>query len=217
MKTYAIFGLGSFGYYLAKSLINLGQEVLAVDSNEAVVEKVMDFVSKAVVADSTDRAALEALGLHDYDAVIVSLGEHIEASVLTTLNLKDLGVNYIVAKAITEPHGRILEQIGANDVVFPRRDMAHRLAYRLVNADILEFVPLGSDYGIIESAPSAEMVGKTLAELDFRMNYNLTVILVRQLIPDDIIVAPDGSFIVKDSDILVLLGHNEDLEILRNQ
>jgi len=217
MKTFAIFGLGSFGYFLAKDLTDLGQEVLAVDADETAVEKVMDFVSKAVVADSTDRSAIEALGLQDYDAVIVSLGENIEASVLTTLNVKELGADFIVAKAINEPHGKILERIGANEVVFPRRDMAQRLSYRLVNADILEFVPLGSDYSIIESAPTTEMVGGTLAGLDFRGNYGLTVIVVRQLVPDEILVSPDGSFVVKDSDILVLLGRNEDLEAFRKK
>lgn len=216
MKAYAIFGLGSFGYYLAKYLTGMGQEVLAVDANEAAVERVMGFVSKAVVADSTDPAALEELGLHEYDTVVVSLGENIEASVLTTLNLKELGASLIVAKAINEPHGRILDRIGADEVVFPRRDMAQRVAYRLVNADVLEFVPLGSDYGIIEAAPSTEMIGKTLAELDFRNKYNVNVIVVQQLLPEETVVSPDGSFVVKDSDILVLLGHVEDLEAIRN-
>jgi trk system potassium uptake protein TrkA len=217
MNTFAIIGLGSFGYYLSKSLTDLGKEVLAVDTDEAAIERVKGWVQRAVITDSTNPDALKALGVVEYDAVIVSLGENIEASVLTTLNLKDLGVRYIVARAITEAHGRLLGKVGANDVVFPRRDMADRLALRLINADILEFVPLGSDYGILESVPSPEMVGRTLGELNFRKHYNLTVIVVRQLVPDEIIVSPDGSFVVKDSDILVLLGHNKDLEKLHDQ
>lgn len=216
MKNFAIIGLGSFGYYLSRTLTELGQEVLAIDADEAAVEQVMNFVSKAVVADSTDRTALEALGLSDFEAVVVSLGGNIDASVLATLNLKEIGVKRIVAKAITEAHGKVLERLGADDVVFPRRDMAVRVAHRLVNADVLEFAPLGSDYGIIESAPSKEMVGRSLSELDFRRKYNLSIIVVRQLVPDKIVVAPDGSFIVKDSDILVMLGRNEDLNNFRS-
>ena len=217
MKNFAILGLSSFGYFLSRTLSDQGQEVLAIDSEEAKVENVTDLVSKAVVADCTDRAALEALGLNDYDVVVIGLGGHIEASVLTMLNLKELGVEYVMAEAITEAQGKVLDRLGANDVIFPHRDMAERVAYRLVNSDVLEFVPLGSDYGIIESAPTMKMVGKTLAELDFRRKYNLLVIVVRQLVPDEILVSPEGSFVVKDSDILVLMGRNEDLEVLRNR
>ena len=217
MRSYAVIGVGTFGYYLAKSLVEMGCEVLAMDTREEAVARVQEIASKAVVSDSTDRAALEALGLGEFDGVIVSLGGNIGASVLTTLNLKEMGVRHVVARAVSEPHGRALQRLGADEVVLPRRDMADRIAHRLVHSDVLEHVPLGSDYGIVESAPGKEMLGKSLAELDFRKRYNLTVIVVRQLVPDEIVVAPDGTFVVKDSDILVLLGRNEDLEAFRKR
>jgi len=215
MKTFAVIGLGSFGYYLTRALVNLGHDVLAIDTDEDAVNRVSSIASKAIIADCTDPQAVAALGLTEYDSVNVSLGGNIDASVLTTLNLKEAGVQHIVAKALTETHGKALEKVGANEVVLPRRDMAARLAHRLVHADILEFVPLGSDYGIMEAAPRADQIGKSLTELDFRKQYNVSVIVVRQLVPDEILVAPDGDFVVKDSDILVLLGRNEDLEVLQ--
>jgi trk system potassium uptake protein TrkA len=217
MKNFVVIGVGTFGYYLTRRLAEMGHEVLAMDVREDQVKRVAEFASKAVLADSTDRGALEALGVADCDAVVVSLGGNIGASVLTTLNVKEMGVRRIIARAVTDPHGRALQRLGADEVVLPRRDMAERIAQRLVNVDVLEFVPLGSDHSILESAPSKEMLGKSLAELDFRRRYGVNVILVRQVVPDSILVAPGADFVVKDSDILVLLGRNEDLDAFRNR
>jgi trk system potassium uptake protein TrkA len=217
MKNLAIIGVGNFGYFLCKSLSERGHEVMAVDADEGAVERAAAIAANAVVADATDRAALEALGLKDFDSVIVSLGEHIDASVLTTLYLKEMGVRNVIVKAISEDHMKVLDRIGADEVVFPERDMAERLAYRLADADVLEFIPIGSDYGLVEWAPAQEMVGHSLKDLHLRREHNVTVILVRQVIPDQVVVAPDGDFVVKDSDVLVLLGRNEDLDLLRRR
>jgi trk system potassium uptake protein TrkA len=216
MNNYAVIGVGNFGYFLCKAFAAAGHDVLAVDASEEAIQRVMDVASKAVIADASDRSALEALGLEEFDVVLVSLGEHIDASVLTTLYLKEIGVEKIVVKAISVDHGKVLERVGADEVVFPERDMAERVVYRLVNADVLDFIAIGSEYSLMEWAPHQSMVGKTLAELDFRKKYNVQIILVRSVIPEGVTVAPDGSFVVKDSDVLVILGHNEDLDRIRD-
>jgi len=215
MRSFAVIGVGTFGYFLCRAFAEAGHEVMAIDSKESSVERVRDIAAKAVIADASDRTALEALGLGEFEAVVVSLGEHIDASVLTTLYLKELGVKHIVVKAISIDHGKVLERVGADEVVFPERDMAERVAYRMVNAEVLEFIPLEGDYSIVEWAPGKEMVGKSLADLHLRRDYNVTVILVRQVVPEGVEVAPGGDFVVKDSDVLVVLGRNEDLEKLR--
>ncbi|MFO7767404.1 MAG: TrkA family potassium uptake protein [bacterium] len=215
MKSFAVIGVGTFGYFLCRSFASAGHEVMAIDTDEPSVERVRDIAAKAVIADASDRKALEALGLSEFEAVVVSLGEHIDASVLTTLYLKELGVKQIVVKAISADHGKVLERVGADEVVFPERDMAERVAYRMGNADVLEFIPLEGDYSLMEWAPDKEMVGKTLGELHLRRDYNVTVILVRQLVPEGVEVAPGGDFMVKDSDILVVLGQDEDLKKIR--
>ncbi len=215
MKRFAIIGVGSFGYFLCRAVAASGHEILALDCDETAVEKVRDIVSTAVIADATDRAALRELELETFDTVMVNLGERIEASVLATLYLKELGAKNIVVKAVSEDHGTVLERVGADEVVYPDRDMAVRVAYRMCDQDVLEFIPLGADYSLLEWAPRRDMVGRTLADLHLRRDYNVSVILVQQLVPEKVVVAPGGDFLVKDSDILVLLGRNEDLEVLR--
>jgi len=217
MKNLAIIGVGNFGYALCKALSERGHEVLAIDVDETAVERAAAVASGAVVADAADRAALEALGLREFETVIVSLGEHIDTSVLTTLYLKEMGIRHVVVKAVSQDHMTVLDRIGADEVIFPERDMAERLAYRLAEADVLEFIPIGSGYGLVEWAPPREMVGRTLKELDLRREHSVTVILVRQVVPDQAVVAPGGDFVVKDSDVLVLLGSNEDLDRLRRR
>jgi trk system potassium uptake protein TrkA len=217
MKNLAIIGVGNFGYFLCKALAERGHEVLAVDADEDAVERAARIVSHAVIADATDRTALAALGLSDFDTVIVSLGGHIDASILTTLYLKEMGIGNIIVKAISEDHMKVLDRVGADEVVFPERDMAERLAYRLAEADVLEFIPMGSDYSLVEWAPPQEMVGRSLGDLHLRREHNVTVILVRQVVPEQLVVAPDGQFVVKDSDVLVLLGRNEEVDRLRKR
>jgi len=212
MRIFAIIGLSSFGYYLCRYLAEYDIEVLAIDINEDKVNDVKSFVKKAVVADAKDRDTLKNLGLEDMDVVVVTVGERIDVSILITLYLQELGVKEIIAKAVTEDHAKILNMIGATTIIFPERDMAKRVAYTLRHASLLDYVSLGEGYSIVELAPPKSWCGKTLAELDIRRNYHVQVIMIKEVVPENISLIPSAESMIKDSDILVIIGHNKDLE-----
>lgn len=217
MKQFTVIGLGNFGYHLATRLCAKGHEVMAIDKDPQRVQAIKDLVSQAVVADATDREVLESLGLRDMDTVVVSIGTDINNSVLTTLTLKDIGVPHIVAMAISEPHGRILEKVGASEVVFPEKDLAISLAERLHNPNVLDYLPFSPEYSIVEMAPPRHFIGKALKELDMINRYGVQVVAVRELVPERLNMIPTGNFVVKDSDILILLGPNRSLEQIREK
>lgn len=209
---FAVIGLGSFGSNVAKTLYLRGHEVLAVDRDKGKVEAAKDYTSHAVHMDSADKENLEALGIQDMDVVIVSLGPEMEASILTVLYLHELGVKRLVAKALTEDHAKILEAVGANEVIYPEKDMAIRTALKLTSPNILECLPLSSGVSIQEIAPPEKFIGKSLKELDLRNKYGIQVIAIRELIPERTIYIPKADFVIKDSDILVVMGEEEKLE-----
>ncbi len=216
MRHFAVIGMSSFGYYLCKFMAERGFYVLAIDNDEVKINRVKDFVQKAVIADATDKETLERLGLGDFDGVVVSLGDRIDASILVTLYLRQLGVDEIIAKAITEDHGKILDLIGATTVLFPEKDMAYRLAHSLDNVNVLDYIPLTSDVSIIEMAPPSSFLGKTLAELDLRRKYRVQVLMIKELVPENVVVIPTGDHVIKDSDVLVVMGKDEDLKRLES-
>ncbi len=216
MRHFAIIGLSSFGYFLAKELAKEGAiEVMAIDLDEEKVEKIKPFIHKSVIADGTDKAVLETLGLRDTDVVVVSLG-HIEASVLCTLHLRELKVRRIVSKALSEEHGKILEMVGATEVIFPEKDMACRTARTLTHENILDHVPLAQGYSIVEVAPPASFLQKSLGDLNLRHRYNIQVIVIKGIVPENVVLVPTADYIIKDSDILVIMGRDEDLEKIQN-
>ena len=149
-KQFAVIGLGRFGVSVARTLFKGGYEVLAIDSNEERVQKISSEVTHVVQADTTDENALKALGIRNFDVVVVAIGEDVQANVLTTLLLKELGVNYIVAKAKNELHGKMLEKIGADRVVYPERDMGQRVAHNLVSTNVLDYIELSPDLSLVE-------------------------------------------------------------------
>lgn len=211
MKSFAVIGLSSFGYYLTKSLAESGHQVLAIDISEEKIEKVKSFVDRAVIADATDKDALSGLGLEDLDAIIVSLGDPIDASVLVVLYLREFKVKRIIAKALTEDHGKILDIIGATRVIFPERDEAFRLAKTMESDYLLDSISLAEDISIIEIAPPEDFIGKTLGELDLRNRYGVLVLIIEEVIPDKISLIPTADHLIKDSDILTILGNDKDL------
>lgn len=215
MKQFAIIGLGNFGYYLATHLFEKGHEVLAIDKNPKKVQEIKDRVSRAVVADGTDRKAMESLGLKEMDAVVVCVGSVLSASILATPIQKDIGVNRVLAKAISDTHGRILHKIGASEVIFPEKDLGISLAERLHNPNMLDYLPFLEGYGIIELAPPSGFIGKPLQKLDLINRYGIQVIAIRETVPNRISLIPTAQFVVKDSDILILLGPNKALDKLR--
>ena len=217
MKQFAIIGLGNFGHYLALNLYKKGHEVLVIDKNVSRVQEIKDQVSQAVVADATDRKAMESLGVKDMDAAVVCIGSVLSDSILATLNLKEIGVKRVLAKAMTEAHGRILNKIGASEIYFPEKDQATSLAERLHNPNMLDYLPFAEGYSIIELAPPKSFIGKALQELDLINRYGVQVVAVKEIIPDRLNLIPTGTFIVKDSDILICLGPNDVLDELREE
>lgn len=210
-RSVAVVGLSSFGYYLCHFLSDITSEVLAIDVNEDRVDKVKTFVKKAVVADAKNKETLANLGLQEFDVVIVSVGENIEASILITLYLRELGVKEVLAKAVTEEHAKILHIIGAETIVFPERDMAKRVANTFYSPNLLDYITLMDDYSIVELAPPRQWIGKSLVELQIRKQYQVQVVMIKEIIPENVILIPGGDYVVKDSDILIVIGRNEDL------
>jgi len=215
MRKIAVIGMSSFGYFLCRAMADRKLSVMAIDSNEAKIDDVKPFVEKAIIADATDKDVLVNLGISEADAVVVSLGERIDASILVTYYLRELGLKEIYAKAISEDHGKILNVIGASEVIFPEKDMAERVANRLERSSILEYFEIADGYSIIEWAPPNSFVNKTLAELDLTNKFNVQVIMVKEVVPERVTVVPKATQLIKDSDGLVLLGRDEDLERLQ--
>ena len=217
MKQFAVIGVGNFGKYLAVSLYKKGHEVLVIDKVPHLINSLRDQVSQAIVADATDRKAMESLGLKDMDTVIVCIGSVLGDSILTTLNMKDIGVKNILAKAITEDHGRILLKVGANEIFFPEKDLAFTIAERLHNPNMLDYMPFMEGYGIIELAPPRSFIGKTLRDLDLINRFGIQVIAVKEIIPERMNMIPKAQFVIKDSDIMILMGPDKALDQLRNE
>lgn len=215
MGQFAVIGMGNFGYYLGRHLYEKGHEVIALDINKSQVQKSKDIVSQAVVADATDREALESLGISQVDAAVVCIGTRMQASILATLHLKDLGIKSILAKATSEEHGRILKKVGASEIFFPEKDLAIGVASRLDNPNMLDYLPFIEGYSIVELAPPQEYVGKTLKELDLINRFGIQVIAIKEILPKGLILIARADFQVKDSDALIVLGPNEALEKLK--
>jgi trk system potassium uptake protein TrkA len=208
---FAVIGLGSFGSCLAKTLYDKGHEVLVIDKDSDIIDEAKDFSSQAVLMDSADKESLQALGIQDMDVVVVSLGPQMEPSILTVLYLHELSVTRILAKALSADHGKILEAIGATEVIYPERDMAVRLAQRLSSRNVLEYLPLAEDISIQEIVPPEAFIGKKLRELDLTNKYHVQVMAVRQLVPEKLIFVPGADFLIKDSDILVVMGEEKNI------
>lgn len=212
MKQVAVIGLGRFGSSVARALAGSGCEVLAVDVDEARVKAVADEVTDAVRANALEEEALRALGLRNFEVVVVAIGHEVEVSILVTVLLKEMGISKIVAKAQDELHGRVLEKVGADMVVFPERDMGVRLAHTLISRNIIDEIQLSTDYSILEMAAPQAFCGHSLKELELRQRFGLSVLAIRR--KDRIIVSPDADQVVDDGDILVVLGQPDKLEAL---
>lgn len=209
-KHVVVIGLGEFGRELALQLAG-DCEVLALDRDERMVEQILDRVQRALILDVRDYHALSSVVTPDFDEGVVSMAESLESSILATLHLKKIGVRRIWAKATTEDHAAILRAIGADEVIFPERETARRLAAHLINPNLLDFVPLAEDYRVMDVAPPDEFYGRTLAELDLRKRFGVFVLAVKELVPVRFVFLPPPDFVIKPSDILVMIGREADL------
>ncbi|MBM7710540.1 potassium channel family protein [Enterococcus xiangfangensis] len=213
-QSFVIIGLGRFGGSICRTLIESGQEVLAIDSNEDRVNEYMNIATHAVVANAQDELTLRSLGIRNFDHVIVAIGEDIQASILVTLMVKEMGVPNILAKAQNEYHARVLEKIGADRVVHPERDMGQRIAHNLISKNILDYLELSDEFSLAEiNVTNRKFYGKTLDELDFRQRFGLNVVAIRRD-KQDPIVTPDAEEIVQKNDHLVVIGRDEDVDYL---
>jgi len=211
---YAVIGLGRFGLSIANKLYESGQEVLGIDVNEERVDESHPFATHSVIADSTDAEALKSIGIRNFDTVIVAIGSDIQASILTVLLLKELGVKKVIAKAINKLHGQVLKKVGADWVVFPERDMGIRVAHQLLSPNVLNFIEISKNYSVEEVKIPDRMKEKTLRELDLRAKFNLSVIAIRH--EDEINISPLPDEKIKYGDVLVVIGENRDLEKFAN-
>ncbi|MEW5898530.1 MAG: TrkA family potassium uptake protein [Bacillota bacterium] len=212
MLQFAVIGLGRFGSSVARTLSRMGYEVLAVDADADKVNGITDEVTYAVQVDAMEEEALKSLGLRNFDVVVVAIGQEIKASILITVMLKEMGVRKIVAKANDELHGKVLQKVGADVVVFPERDMGARVAHALVSRNIIDQIHLSPDYSIVEVVVPARFIGKSLGESALRQKYGVTVLAVRR--GEDIIISPGAGQVLEEGDVLVAIGRDDRLKQL---
>ncbi|MDN6700372.1 MAG: TrkA family potassium uptake protein, partial [Tetragenococcus koreensis] len=206
-QNYAIIGLGRFGGSICQTLVESDQEVLAIDSNEDRANEYMDIATHVVVGNAQDETTLRSLGIRNFDQVIVAIGEDIQASILVTLMVKEMGVPNILAKANNEYHARVLEKIGADRVVHPERDMGVRIARKMVSSNILDSIELSDEYSLAEvRVRNKKFFNKTLLEMDFRRRFGLTVVAVRRR-NGDVIASPAAEEVVRENDHLLVIGN----------
>lgn len=213
MKSFVIVGLGRFGTQTATRLYQQGCEVLAIDNRSELVQQISDDVTQAVVADARDKDVLRALGVKEFDCAIVAIGDSLADSVLATMNLKELGIPYIVCKAYDETHREVLKKLGADRVVIPEKENADRLAMSLSSANVLDYIELSEDYGIIEVPAPAKWQSKSLIELNVRAKLGLNILAVKR--EGGITVSPAADFRIEQGDVLVVLGDTEALEAVQ--
>ncbi|MEY8192255.1 TrkA family potassium uptake protein [Peribacillus simplex] len=213
-RQYAVIGLGRFGTSVAHRLYTAGQEVLGVDVNEERVENAELSVTHAIMADTTEEETLKSIGIRNFDCVIVAIGNDMQSSILTTLLLKELGVDKVIAKALNKNHGQVLTKVGADWVIYPERDMGERVANQLLSPNMLNYIELSKEYNIEEIILPMSMKGKSLRELDLRAKYNISVIAI--VSNGEIIIAPSPDQDIHENDMLLVVGNKKDLAVFAN-
>lgn len=212
-QNFAIIGLGRFGGSLCETLIESGQEVLAIDTDEDRINEYMNIATHAVVANAQDEMTLRSLGLRNFDHVIIAIGEDIQASILVTLMAKEMGVPNVTAKAQNEYHAKVLYKIGADRVVHPERDMGIKVAHNLVSKNILDYLELSDEYSLAEvKVTNPKFFDKNLIELNFRQKFGLNIVAIRR--GEKLIISPLAEELVLKNDCLLLIGADEDVDRL---
>lgn len=208
-KEFVVIGLGRFGGSIVSELIELNADVMAIDISPTKVEEFANIATQAVTADTTDEAVLHSLGIQDFEHVIVAIGENIQASILTTLMLKEIGVPKITVKAQNAYHEKVLKKIGADQIVHPERDMGIRIANNVVSNNILDYLELSDEHSIAEIQVSGQWVGHTIIELDVRATYGINIVAIKR--QNDIIVSPQATEEMQLGDILIIIGSDDDI------
>ncbi|MCE5264952.1 MAG: TrkA family potassium uptake protein [Deltaproteobacteria bacterium] len=206
-----VIGLGIFGFNIVRELYTAGFEVIAVDKSKDAVQRVRECSTKAIQADGTDKEIMEEIGIQEDDIVIVSFGEDLAAATVTTLHLKQMKVKKIIVKAPNEEHRLILEKIGATEVMIPEKEMARKVVKSLISPNVIDYLPLSDDYMISEVAPPNRFLGKSIAQLQLRSIHHIEVIAIRDVVCDKIHMVPGADFVIKDGDVLVVVGKENDI------
>jgi len=213
MKRFAVVGLGNFGFTAAKSLSEHGHDVIAIDVDADLVDRVGAFVSHAVVGDASDIETLRKIGAREVDAGVVSTGDNIASSVLTTMAFHELGIRDIFVKVASIEHARVMERIGVTDIVFPERETAIALATRIMSRTaLLNYVRLGAGFSIQEMGVPDSWYGKSIRELDLRRKHDISIVALHDVLNDTITTTPDPEHRLNDSDTLLLAGNDKALE-----
>lgn len=207
MKSIVVFGCGRFGSTVAMNLTELGNEVLAIDSDFEKVQSISDSVTTAVQCDVLDENALNELGLTNFDIAVIAIGSNLEAAIMATLISKEANIEYIVAKATSIRQGEILSKLGADKLIFPERDMGVRVAHNLTSQNILDYIQLSPDFSIAEVKVLPEWVGQTIESLQIRNTYGVTILGIER--EEMVEIVPSANTTLRDGDILMLLGKDD--------
>lgn len=208
-KEFAVIGLGRFGGSICRTLIELGMDVLAVDINEERVNDYAMIATHAVIGNTTDEAVLKNIGIKNFDHVVVAIGDNIQASILTTLILKELGVSHVTVKAMNDYHEKVLRKIGADYIVHPERDMGKRLAHNLVSNNVLDYLELSDEHSIVEIVVGKNLAEKSIIQLDIRAKYGVNIVAIKR--GSNIIVSPQATDVIKEDDVLIIIGADNDI------
>lgn len=203
-KEFAVIGLGRFGGSICQTLIDLGMEVLAIDINEERVNEYSTIATHAVIGNTTDEEVLKKLGIRNFDHVMVAIGDNIQASILTTLILKELGVKHVTVKAQNDYHEKVLRKIGADYIVHPERDMGKRIAHNLVSNNVLDYLELSDKHSIVEFVASERLINHSILDLNVRAKYGVNIVAIKR--EEDIIVSPLANEVIRPNDILIIIG-----------
>ena len=209
MKSFLVIGLGRFGAAVAQELSALGQEVLALDIDAENVQHIADQVTQAIQGDAQDEAVLRSVGARNFDCCVVAVGADMEASILITVMLKEMGAKYIVAKAMTPIHARVLERVGADRVVLPEIDMGQRLAQRLARTNVVDYIGVSDEFSIVEIHPPRSWVGNSLGKLGVRAKHQINVLAIRHGEGGQVDVTPQPDKVIGPDDLLFVIGTNE--------
>ncbi len=216
MKRFVIIGLGNFGSSVAAALYAHGHEVIAIDPDGNSVDRVAAQVTRSIVGDGRDAKTLERAGARDADIGIVATGDDISASVLSAMMLRDLNVNEVYVKVISNDHARVMQRLGVTDTIFPEHESALALAQRVSGSSLLNYVRLAPGFSLQEMAVPTSWEGKTLRELKLRTEYRIAVVAVHDVLQDSLTAVPDPDAVLTDSDALLVAGLDEDLSRLAN-
>lgn len=212
-KNFAVIGLGRFGSSIVRTLVEYGHEVLAIDSNEDRVNEYMNVATHAVVANAQDEAVLKSLGIRNFDAVVVAIGEDLQASILVTLMVKEMNVKKVWVKALDDYHARVLEKIGADRVVHPERDMGVRIAHSLIANNLVDYFEISKDFSMAEiKVYNKKFINRTLQELSFPKKYNVQISAIKSVNGE--VKLPTAETIIHEKDSILVVGRTEDVEYL---